>query len=162
MKSTLILFICALFFMASFSLPAAPGKQMEMADRIDKLVKKYFPDAIVTRDNGKYSAKYGTRLFTIHPHLRTGEILMKTVKVEGPNFMGFMISISVREGKYEGPAVVPQTLNKRYWYTYFDRPLTKDGKSHFVIDFSYGSRTHRDFMKAIFEVITRPKKKEEN
>ncbi len=64
-----------------------------------------------------------------------------------------MISIAIRDGKYEGQAVVPQSLNERYWQTYIDRPATQNGKSHYVINFSYGSRLDTKFKKAIFEAL---------
>ena len=132
---------------------AAPAGQTQLADQIGTLVTKYFPDAVIAQDNGTLSAKHGTMVFTIHRHWKTGEILKETDQVEGPNYKGFMISISVQDGKYEGQAMVPQTLNERYWLTYIDRPPTDDGKGHYVINFSYGSRLDRDFMKAIFEAL---------
>lgn len=132
---------------------AAPAKQTELVDRIGQLVTAHFPDAVVSQDNGTFSAKHGTMVFTIHRHSMTGEIWKETDQVEGPNFKGFMISISVRDGKYEGQAVVPQSLNRRYWQTYIDSPSTEDGKGHYVISFSYGSRLDNDFKKAVFEAL---------
>jgi hypothetical protein len=111
--------------------------------------------------NGWINAKHGTMTFTIHRRWKTGEILEQTDQTEGPNFEGFILALSVQEGKYEGQAVVPQTLGTPYWQTYIDRPATEDGQGHYVINFSYGSRLNKEFMKELFEALPktiRPKK----
>ncbi|MFA5203142.1 MAG: hypothetical protein WC708_01945 [Lentisphaeria bacterium] len=143
---------------ACFGVLAAPAKQTQLADRISGIAKNHFPDAVVSQDNGTLSAKHGTMVFTIHRHWKTGEILKETDQVEGPNYKGFMIFISVQDGRYEGQAMVPQTLNERYWQTYIDRPPTEDGKGHYVINFSYGARLDRDFMRAIFEALPKSRR----
>ena len=155
MKSMHTSLICAVLLAGCSATFAAPAKQSELADKISKLVKKHFPDAIIAQDNSTLSAKHGTMVFTIHRHWKTGKILEETDQVEGPNYKGFMISLSVQNGKYEGAAMVPQTLNRRYWKTYIDRPPTDDDKGYYVINFSYGARLDRDFMKAIFEALPR-------
>lgn len=152
-RINLLVVTAAVCIVACSATLAAPAKQTELADRIGKLVTKHFPDAVLSQDNGTFSAKHGTMVFTVHRHSKTGEIWKETDQVEGPNFRGFMISISVRDGKYEGQAVVPQSLNERYWQTYIDRPATEDGKGHYVINFSYGARLDRDFKKAVFEAL---------
>ena len=153
MIKAIVSILVAASFLASFPALAAPAGHSVLAERIANLVRKHYPDAAITQDNGKLTAKHGTMTFTIHRHWKTGEILEKTDQVEGPNFRGFMITISIENGKYEGQAVIPQTLNERYWVTYIDRPPTEDGKGHYVINFSYGSRLNRDFMKAVFEAL---------
>ena len=84
-------------------------------------------------------------IFAIHPQSKTGNIQEKTYEEEGPNYKGFKFSLSVQAGKYQGAAIVPQTLRRPYWQTYIDRPPTEDGKGHYVISFSYGSRLDTHF-----------------
>ncbi|MBN1383925.1 MAG: hypothetical protein JW983_03460 [Elusimicrobia bacterium] len=151
-RFALLIFIQCLVVTAMF---AAPIGQIELTERVSKLILKYYPEAEIVQDNGKFVAKYGTMIFTVHGRLKTGEILEKTKEVEGPNFKGFILSISVENGKYLGQAVIPQTLSRRYWNTYIDRPPTNDGKSYYVIDFSYGSSLDPKFMKAVLEVLSK-------
>jgi hypothetical protein len=151
-KSLLLLVAVCLVSSAAF---AAPAKQTELADRITNIVREYFPEAQIAQDNGVFHASHGTMMFTVHPRSKTGEVYEKTQQVEGPNFKGFILSLSLQEGTYQGAAVVPATLGKPYWATYIDRPLTADGKSHHVINFSYGSRLDAEFKKAIFEALPR-------
>ena len=153
MKYTHLSIIYALLITGCTVAFTAPAKQSELAAKVSKLVMEYFPDAVVTQDNEKLSAKHGTMVFTIHRHWRTGKILEETDQVEGPNYDGFMISISVEDGMYIGPAMVPQTLNRRYWKEYIDRPSLEDGSGYYVINFAYGSRLDKDFMSAIFKVL---------
>jgi len=149
-RYTLLFIVLCLFPTATLS---APVWHVELNDRVSKLILKHYPKAELAANNGNLVAKHGTMIFTVHPYGKAGEILKKTDQVEGPNFKGFMLSISVKNGKYEGQAMVPQTLRRPYWQTYIDRPPTNDGKSHYVINFSYGSRLDREFMNALFEVL---------
>lgn len=138
---------------ASFEAFAAPAGQTELADRVSKLVHQHYPAAQIAQDNGNFTAKHGTMTFAIHRRSKTGEILQQTTQVEGPNDKGFMFSMSVQDGSYEGQAVVPQTLRNVYWQTYVDRAPTEDGNGHYVISFSFGSRIDSDFMKALFKAL---------
>ena len=52
-----------------------------------------------------------------------------------------------------GQAHFPQTYREPYWETFLDRPLTADGKGHYVINFSYGSRLDPKFKKALLELL---------
>ena len=133
----------------------APAGYVTLFERVSKVVQRYYSDAEIAQDDGKLTAKHGTMVFTVHRHWKTGEIRKETDEVEGPNFRGFVLRISVRDGKYEGQAMVPQTLREPYWQTYIDRPPTEDGKGYYVIDFSYGSRLSRAFMSDLFEILPR-------
>lgn len=157
MQSLSALLFVAVCLADSFAL-AAPAQQTELADRIKKVVRQYYPDAQIAQDNGNFTASHGTMMFTVHRVMRDGEILEKTHQEVGPNHRGFILSLSVQDGKYEGAAVVPQTLRRPYWQTYIDRPSTEDGQGHHVINFSYGSRLNEEFKKAIFEVLPRSKR----
>lgn len=130
-----------------------PAEQLELNKKVTKIVLEHFPKAAVVVDHGNLVAKQGTMIFTVHRRSKTGKVGEKTDQVEGPNYQGFILSISVQDGQYHGAAVVPQTLQRPYWKTYIDRPATKDGKSHFVINFSYGARLNREFISALLEAL---------
>ncbi|MCA9040290.1 MAG: hypothetical protein KDA65_08095 [Planctomycetaceae bacterium] len=132
---------------------AATKEQTELELRIRSLIAEYFPDAHISQENDQLSASHGTMRFTVHGHSKTGERAGLTYQVEGPNFEGFLFSLSVNEGKYQGQAVIPQTLREPYWETYIDRPPTEDGAGHYVINFSYGSRLNQNFKLALFQLL---------
>ena len=133
---------------------ATPVENLNFNDRVIKIVRKYFPKAEITSDNDKFDAKHGTMIFTVHTRWKTGEVGNKTNQVEGPNYLGFILSVSIQDNKYKGSADVPQTLRRPYWHTYIDRFACNDGKNHYVINFSYGSRLDKEFVKSIFEALT--------
>jgi len=122
-------------------------------EKLAKVVKAHFPDATISTKAGVMSAKHGTMIFTVHGHNKTGRIDEKTYQREGPNYMGFIVSLSAREGAYAGAAAVPQTFDQRYWDQYFDCPETEDGKGHYVFRFSYGSRLDKKFKEAVFKAM---------
>ena len=91
--------------------------------------------------------------FTIHSRWKTGEISEKTRTVEGPNYRGFMLEVSLQEGLYQGAAVVPQTLDRPYWKTYIDAINKEDSGKHLWVSFSYGGRIDQKFFQAIFKSL---------
>ncbi|MBN1383928.1 MAG: hypothetical protein JW983_03475 [Elusimicrobia bacterium] len=151
-RFALLIFIQCLVVTAMF---ASPIGQIELTESVSKLILKYYPDAEISQDNGNLVAKYGTMTFTVHGCSKIGRIFEKTKKVEGPNFKGFILCISVKNGKYGGQACVPQTLRRPYWQTYIDCPPTDDGEGYYAIDFSYGSSLDPKFMKAVLEVLSK-------
>jgi hypothetical protein len=144
-----MLLLCAL---PGLSDPNAPA---DLIKKMEAVVKKHFPDAIVTHKNGTFRAKHGTSTFMVHNVNMVGQVSEDAREEEGPNYKGFMIMIYVAEGKYRGAAVVPQTLRRPYWQTYIDRPPTADGKNHYVINFAYGVRLDSKFTQAVFGVLPR-------
>ena len=92
-------------------------------------------------------------MFTLHSKSKTGEVYPETYQQEGPNFKGFILRVEVLDGKYEGAAVMPQTLQGPYFPTFIDAPSVEKDKQHYEVRFSYGSRLDPDLKKAIFEVI---------
>ncbi|MBT7162848.1 MAG: hypothetical protein HN849_28905 [Victivallales bacterium] len=153
MRSLHTVVIGAAWLVVASAAPAAPAEEAELVARINQLVAEHFPDAVVAQDNGKYTAKHGTIVCTVHGRSLTGRVSAQRYEKEGPNYKGFMISISVAKGRYDGQTSVPQTLNQLYWKTYFTCPSTRDGKRHYVIKFSFGSRLDNDFKKAVFEAL---------
>lgn len=120
-------------------------------------LRRQCPEAkIDVTDNGMV-AKQGTMMFTLHGRYMTGEIRSQTHQEEGPNFKGFLLKISLHEGDYDGQAVVPQTLHGPYFPIFIDAPMTADGKRHYWVSFSYGSRLDEELKKAILGAIPRTK-----
>ena len=155
-KTTIAVFALCLFAAAAISGP--PG-QTELNDRVIKLIREYYPDAEIATDDGNLTAKYRTMVFTVHGSLksREGGFQAKTYKVEGPNTEGFMLSISVKSGKYKGQLGVPDTVRKPYWQTYIDCPPTENEKGYYEIRFSYGDSLDPKFIKALFEILPKTK-----
>ena len=59
----------------------------------------------------------------------------------GPNYRGFLFSVSLRPGRYGGQAGTPQTLRRPYWKTYINVYGVPDADSYLGVSLAYGSRT---------------------
>jgi len=153
MKKKYTLFLLILFLFAATTTFAAPVQQGDPIARVRNLVLKYFPEAQMAQDNSTFVAQQDTMIFTVHAIGMTGEIRETTNQLSGPNYKGFILRISTRDGEYQGQAVTPQTLRNPYWQTFMDRSLTEDGKGHYSINFSYGSRLDRQFKEELFKVL---------
>jgi hypothetical protein len=125
----------------------------ELVRKLTETIHKHCPDAKIEVTKEGFLAKFGTMMFTLHGRSKSGEVSRDTYSQEGPNFKGFILRVAVHEGKYQGAAVVPQTLQEPYFATFIDAPAVEKENKHYVIGFSYGSRIDPDLKNAIFEAI---------
>ena len=79
------------------------------------MIRKHCPDATIEVTKVTFIAKHGTMQFTVHNRSMDGEIRHVTHQEEGPSYKGFMLRVSLNDGKYLGQAGVPQTLNGPYF-----------------------------------------------
>jgi hypothetical protein len=147
-----IITICA-FLMVS-SVQAEPPST-NLIRKLTSVITILCPEAEITVDKYAFSAKHDTMLYTIHSRSKTGEVYPQTSEREGPAFRGFMLRVSLNDGKYGGAACVPQTLHGPYYPTLIDAPSTDGGKKHYQVHFSYGGRLDSQLKKAILETIPR-------
>jgi hypothetical protein len=133
----------------------AEGPMDALASKLTAAIKSTCPKAVIRYSDGAFTAKTGTMVFTLHSRSMTGEYSANTYKEEGPNYRGFLLSVRVEPGRYNGQAVVPQELHGPYYATYIDDPKEVDGKTHYVISFSYGSRIDQKLKKAIMDALPR-------
>jgi hypothetical protein len=83
----------------------------ELVKNLTAVIRERCPDATIEVTNDLFTAKYGTMMFTLHGHQKTGEISPKTYQEEGPSFKGFVLPVGVEKGRYDGQAKVPQELH---------------------------------------------------
>jgi len=146
-----IITIVAILAVVSAGAGAPPPDAL--VQTLTNTIRKHCPEAKIEVTEHAFVAKYGTMMFTLHSVSKTGEVSPQTYQQEGPNFKGFILGIALQDGKYEGAAMVPQTLQGPYFPTFIDAPATDDGKKHYQVHFSYGSRLDPGLKKAIFEAI---------
>src|SRR5262245_54311181 len=86
----------------------------QMYAELDALFRRYYPNVTSETRNDTIHFEFNTRVFSVHEPLKTGE-WQDARDVRGPNRGGIRCEISVRNGRYPGAAVVPQTFDKRYF-----------------------------------------------
>ncbi len=133
----------------------APSEEMVKA--LSEAILKHCPDAKIEVTKESFLAKHGTMRFTVHGRSMTGEFSRETHEEEGPNFKGFMLRVSLHDGKYAGQAAVPLTLNGPYFPQFIDARATADGKHFHKFSFEYGSQLDPKLKKAILEAIPKTK-----
>src|SRR5687768_7904729 len=95
------------------------------------------------------------------PRGKAGEVYEQTYQEEGPNWKGFILRVELREGKYAGAAVIPQTLQQPYFQTFIDGPNVDGADKHYFVTFSHGSRLDPKLKNAIMEAIPRTRLRKE-
>jgi hypothetical protein len=125
----------------------------DLLKKLSAAIRECCPDAQIEVNHEVFTAKRGTMTFTLHSVSKTGEVYPQTHQQEGPNFKGFILTVSLREGPYLGAATTPQTLQGPYFPTFIDAPATADGKGHFWVTFSYGKGIDEEVRSAILGAI---------
>jgi hypothetical protein len=133
---------------------AAPPPE-NLVKAMTEAIKKHCPDATVETTENAFVAKSGTMTYTVHDRSKTGEVSTTTHRQEGPNFKGFIVRVSLNEGKYAGAAVTPQTIRGPYFPTFVDAPAT--GDDHYHVSFSFGESIDPALKKATLEVLPKSK-----
>ena len=144
-------------FAADDENPRGAALSEKLVKELSDSIVKHCPDAKIEVTRNTFLAKHGTMEFSVHGRSMTGEISQKTHQAEGPNYKGFMLRVSLHDGKYRGQVGVPQTINGPYFPTFIDAPVTADGKQHYSVGFSYGSRLDPKLKQALLDVIPKTK-----
>src|SRR5688572_9854766 len=117
------------------------------------VIRQQVPDAKIETTADSITAKSGTMMFTLHGRSKTGEVSPQTYQEEGPNFKGFVLKVTLTPGRYEGAAMVPQTLRDPYYPKFIDARPTADGASYYWVNFAYGSRFDKKVHNALHAAL---------
>lgn len=144
----------ALVVIVSTALTAIAAELPDSLTRkLSAAIREHCPNALIAVSESGFTAKHATMMFTVHRKSKTGEVFPQTYQEEGPNFRGFLLNVSLKEGAYEGAAVVPQTLQGPYFPTFIDAPRTEDAGYHYWVRLSFGSRLDPKLRDAILTVL---------
>lgn len=105
---TSILTVLVLFAIASVARSEPPSD--ELVKRLTAVIRQHCPDAQFKVEKNTFTAKHGTMTYTVHGSFMTGEISPKTYQEEGPNFKGFLLTVTLEQGHRVNQAVTPQTM----------------------------------------------------
>ena len=125
----------------------------ELFEKLSAVIREHCPEAAIEATENAFSAKDGTMIFTEHGRAKTGRVLHGTYQKEGPNYKGFLLTITVRKDGYRGPLHVPQELNGVYFPTCFNVTQAPAGIGYYWIHFSYGKSLDPKLKQSIFDAL---------
>ncbi|MCA9253799.1 MAG: hypothetical protein KDA54_21945 [Phycisphaerales bacterium] len=96
------------------------------------LLRRHYPDASSHLLKNKISFEFNTRNFIIHIPLKTGE-WQDPREERGPKKGGILGTIELREGKYLGAAMVPQSFDRRYYTSILMAPYSEKRDCHLYV-----------------------------
>jgi hypothetical protein len=123
-----------------------------LEQRLKTLLREACPGANFDRpEDDKLVVRFKTRTFQVHGPYRTGEFTEKPSPEEGPTARGFLLTVQVRPEAYDGPLVVPQTLNRPYWRTYIND--YRAGRQYLFVGLSYGAAPDEKLLAKLKEAV---------
>jgi hypothetical protein len=126
--------------------PAAHPDLKPLVAEVSALVTRHYPKAIVTRDNQTIRFEFSTRKFMLHEPLKTGEWQDAHEEV-GPQKGGVWGWMELRDGKYNGQAILPQAFDKRYFVLNVIAPYSKKLDRHLYVHLKHPRDADRAFLR---------------
>lgn len=126
---------------------------LEIKEKLDVVLKQFRIDTPVIISNDKLTAQFNTNNFMLHSIYKTGYINPEAYEKLGPNHNGFLVEVSLHDGKYVGAADIPIGGYERtelYWKS-FVITYEINNNQYVWIKISYGHQTNKELIKAIKE-----------
>jgi len=145
----LIVFGLVYFVISPTRAPADNPRQPDLQPleaEVRKLVEKHYPKGKVTLTDQTIHFEFNVRKFMIHEPLLTGE-WQDAHEELGPQRSGIYGDIELRAGEYGGMAVVPQSLDKRYFTLLLLAPSSKKLDHHLYVHLKYPRNVPKEFLK---------------
>ena len=114
---------------------------------VRKVVEKHYPKATVTLKDQTIHFEFNARKFMIHKLTRIGDEWQDAREEPGPQPGGIYGDITLAQGEYKGPAVLPWVEDMRYFTLYWAAPYSKKLDRHLSIHLKYPSNVPKEFLK---------------
>jgi hypothetical protein len=116
------------------------------------LVTKYYPEASVTLQDQRIHFEYRAREYMIHEPNKMGE-WQDARPEKGPTRGGIYGDVSLRPGRYEGTAEVPQLIDERYFKLLLLAPYSRKLDHHLYVRLEYPSEASKDFLREFESLV---------
>ena len=120
--------------------------------RLRPVLQRYYPDAQPRLRGDLLEFEHDTRVFFIHTRLKTGE-WQEARETRGPNSGGILGTIELRQGLYNGAALLPQTFDSRYFQTLVMAEAPEDKSRYLYVHLSYPDTVKSGFLAEFREVV---------
>lgn len=103
------------------------ARQQEAQAQLEKLQQRLrahlagaWQDSTLQLQGGELLGEFHCDNFAVHGSEWDGKIASWFTTRRGPNHDGFLLRVSIREGRYEGRDMMPRTEREPYWTTWHD------------------------------------------
>jgi len=158
-RKTSFLLLTLLCFTSFLPLLGGAHVEAQQHSRLDRFYKesktlllRHYPQVTSHLREEKLHFEQNTRIFIVHEPRKTGE-WQDPWETRGPNPGGILCEIEMRQGKYEGAAVLPQTFDKRYFNVLVMAPYSQKHNAYLYVHLSYPANVSDDFLKQFFEIV---------
>ena len=124
----------------------------QLYQEIRRIVRRDYPAATLHKLDGKIHFEHDTRIFVVHEPLKTGQ-WQDPWEERGPKINGIYGDIEIREGRWQGAAVVPQSFDKRYFTMLLMAPYSDRLDAHLVVHIKYPRNVPNGFLKDLTELL---------
>jgi hypothetical protein len=155
-RVTLLVLLCGLCGPEAWPSSLGPGHTSPVLTRLyshlGPLFQRHYPQVTSQQEPDGIQFVHDTRTFLIHTALKTGE-WQEAREVRGPKRRGILCSIRLREGRYDGAAVLPQTFDERYFQTLVMAVPSPDQAFYLYVHLSYPDTVSSAFLKDFDETL---------
>ena len=157
-RKTCLALLTSLCFISSL-LPDGAASKLQQSSRLKPfyselrtLFLRHYSKATSHLLGERIHFEQETRVFIVHEPLKTGE-WQDPMEVRGPKSGGVLCDIELREGKYNGAAVVPQTFDKRYFKVLVMAPHSAKEDAYLYVHLCYPRNISDEFLKQFTELV---------
>ena len=125
----------------------------ELSQELTKIGQDLGKGAKVVRTGERVDLTFRTRTFFVHGSSKSGRYDLEPHKETGPSIDGLMVRIWLNEGVYNGQAMIPQTLNQKYWKTQLHQVPVSEGQQHLRLNLSYGARPNKEVLAKVVALV---------
>lgn len=101
----------------------------------------------------KVTIRFETRQYIIHRNSMAGGFSREAYIKEGPSWRGVLLTAQLHEKGQSYQALMPQTLTRPYWKTYFDLTELPNHNKNLYWSLSYGSQFSQPVRMQIIDVL---------
>jgi hypothetical protein len=117
-----------------------------LVEAVEPIVHRYYPEARVSlRDERTIEIEHDAQMFMVHLPTKTGE-WQEASPIKGPRRGGVVMIISIRDGEWQGAAVLPQSFDHCYFVDHVSLYHSETLDAHAHVSLRYEGAYPSDLM----------------
>lgn len=117
-----------------------------LVEAVEPIAHRYYPEARVSlRDERTIEIEHDAQVFMVHLPTKTGE-WQDASPIKGPRRGGVVMIISIRDGDWQGAAVLPQSFDHCYFVDHVSLYYSETLDAHAHVSLRYEGAYPSDLM----------------